>query len=98
MRQEEYLQILTEQIRSKKARGAVSEEIRGHIEEQKAEFMSEGMERREAEEAAVSQARRTALAAADNLMGRFQKKGRWEIRWQQGMSWTEYTGLRWPGG
>lgn len=53
MRQEEYLQILTEQIRSKKARGAVSEEIRGHIEEQKAEFMSEGMERREAEEAAV---------------------------------------------
>lgn len=53
MRQEEYLQILTEQIRCKKARGAVSEEIKGHIEEQKIEFMSEGMESREAEEAAV---------------------------------------------
>lgn len=53
MRQEEYLQILTEQIRCKKARGAVAEEIKGHIEEQKIEFMSAGIERREAEEAAV---------------------------------------------
>lgn len=53
MRQAEYLQILTEQIRSKKARSAVGEEIKGHIEEQKLEFMSEGMESQEAEEAAV---------------------------------------------
>ena len=35
----------------------------------------------EAEEAAVSQARRTALAAADNLMGRFQEKGGFFQAW-----------------
>lgn len=53
MREAEYLQILTEQIRCKKARAVVGEEIKGHIEEQKLAFMSEGMESQEAEEAAV---------------------------------------------
>ena len=35
MRAEEYLTILTDQIRCKMARGAVREEIRCHIEEQR---------------------------------------------------------------
>lgn len=53
MRVEEYLAALTEQIRCKKARGAVAEELKQHIEDQKAAFLAEGMEAREAEEAAV---------------------------------------------
>ena len=53
MRAEEYLTILTDQIRCKMARGAVREEIRCHIEDQTAAFLSEGMEQAEAEEAAV---------------------------------------------
>lgn len=53
MRTEEYLTILTDQIRCRMARGAVREEIRCHIEDQTAAFLSEGMEQAEAEEAAV---------------------------------------------
>lgn len=53
MRAEEYLTILTEQIRCRMARGAVREEFLCHIEDQKAAFLSEGMEQAEAEEAAV---------------------------------------------
>ena len=53
MRAEEYLTILTDQIRCRMARGAVREEIRCHIEDQTAAFLSEGMEQAEAEEAAV---------------------------------------------
>ena len=53
MKKEEYLEILTEQIRCKMARGAVAEEMRWHIEDQTEAFLSEGMERKEAEEAAV---------------------------------------------
>lgn len=53
MKEEKYLQVLTEQIRCKMAREAVEEEIRCHIEDQKAAFMSEGMEAEEAEKAAV---------------------------------------------
>ena len=52
MKKEEYLEILTEQIRCKMARGAVAEEMRWHIEDQTEAFLSEGMERKEAEEAA----------------------------------------------
>ena len=59
MRAEEYLTILTDQIRCKMARKAVREEIRCHIEDQTAAFLSEGMEQAEAEEAAV----RTPAAA-----------------------------------
>ena len=53
MRAEEYLNILTEQIRCKMARGEVKEEMRAHIEDQTRAFMSEGMERSEAERMAV---------------------------------------------
>ncbi len=53
MNREEYLKILTEQIRCKMARGEVSKEISGHIEDQTRTFMSEGLERSEAEELAV---------------------------------------------
>lgn len=53
MRTEEYIRTLTEQIRCKMARGEVTDEIRTHIEEQTKAYMSEGMERGEAEEAAV---------------------------------------------
>ena len=38
MRREEYLHILTEQIRCKMARGTIEQEINDHIEDQKAEF------------------------------------------------------------
>ena len=44
---------LTEQIRCKMARGTIEQEINDHIEDQKAEFLSEGMSQTEAEEAAV---------------------------------------------
>lgn len=53
MRTEEYLDILTEQIRCRMARGDVREEMRAHIEDQARAFMSEGMERDEAERMAV---------------------------------------------
>lgn len=44
---------LTEQIRCKMARGTIEQEINDHIEDQKEEFLSEGMSQTEAEEAAV---------------------------------------------
>lgn len=50
---EEYLDTLTGQIRCKMARRDVAEEFRGHIEDQTRAFMSEGMERKEAEALAV---------------------------------------------
>ena len=53
MRREEYLYTLTEQIRCKMARGTIEQEINDHIEDQKAEFLSEGMSQTEAEEAAI---------------------------------------------
>ena len=52
MRREEYLHTLTEQIRCKMARGTIEQEINDHIEDQKAEFLSEGMSQTEAEDAA----------------------------------------------
>ena len=53
MKAEEYLKTLTDQIRCKMAREAVRDELLCYIEDQKAAFISEGMEQDEAEEAAV---------------------------------------------
>ena len=53
MKAEEYLKTLTDQIRCKMAREAVRDELLCHIEDQKAAFISEGMEQDEAEDAAV---------------------------------------------
>ena len=53
MKKEEYLKILTDQIRCKAARAQITEEVQGHIEEQEALFLSEGLEREEAEAEAV---------------------------------------------
>lgn len=53
MKAEEYLKTLTDQIRCKMAREAVRDELLAHIEDQKAAYLSEGMEQEEAEEAAV---------------------------------------------
>lgn len=50
---EEYLKTLLEQIRCKKARNVVEEEIRGHLEEQIKENKMAGMDPKEAEKAAV---------------------------------------------
>ena len=50
---EEYLKTLLEQIRCKKARNLVEEEIRGHLEEQIKENKMAGMDPKEAEKAAV---------------------------------------------
>ena len=54
MRREEYLYTLTAQIRCKMARGTIEQEINDHIEDEKAEFLSEGMRQPGAGEAAVS--------------------------------------------
>ena len=53
MRKEEYLRIVTEQMRCKRAIEAVRKEIQDHIEDQADAFIAEGMKREEAEEAAV---------------------------------------------
>lgn len=50
---EEYLKTLLEQIRCKKARSLIEEELRGHLEEQIEENRMSGMEPEEAEKAAV---------------------------------------------
>ncbi len=54
-KKEEYLKVLEEQIRCRKARSRVAEEIRGHIEEQEAFYLSEGLTQEEAEEEAVKE-------------------------------------------
>lgn len=48
-----YLEIVSEQIRCKKALPLVTNELESHIEDQKTDYMAEGMTAREAEEAAV---------------------------------------------
>ena len=48
-----YIDILSEQVRCKKALPIVVKELEAHIDDQKKAFMSEGMTEREAEEAAV---------------------------------------------
>ena len=50
---DEYLEKLLSQIRSKKARPFIEEEIRGHIEDQIAENLKNGMSPDEARAAAV---------------------------------------------
>ena len=50
-----YLSVLQEQIRTKRARQMVKDEIEAHIEDQKSAFLSEGMTETEAEEAAVKE-------------------------------------------
>lgn len=50
---EEYIKLLLEQIRCKKAHPYIKEEIQGHIEEQIAENIRFGMSKEEAEKAAV---------------------------------------------
>lgn len=55
MKQDEYLNILKEQIRCKMARETVEAEIRCHIEDQTEDFLEEGMSLEEAEDTAVAQ-------------------------------------------
>ena len=50
---EEYIKVLLEQIRCKKAHAAIREELCTHMEEQTADNMAAGMSREEAEAAAV---------------------------------------------
>ncbi len=52
-RKEEYIRILTEQIRCKKARNQVAREMLNHMEEQEEFYVSEGMTRDEAQAEAV---------------------------------------------
>ena len=54
-KKEEYVKILTEQIRCKQARAQVAQEIRSHIEEQENYFLGEGLTREEAENEAVKE-------------------------------------------
>lgn len=49
MNKDEYLKILTDQIRCTMARPEVARELGDHIEDQTRAFMSEGMSRQEAE-------------------------------------------------
>lgn len=51
MNKDEYLKILTDQIRCTMARPEVARELGDHIEDQTRAFMSEGMSRQEAEKA-----------------------------------------------
>ena len=51
---EEYIRKLLEQVRFKKAHKSIEEEIRSHIEDQINDNMSAGMDREEAEKAAVA--------------------------------------------
>lgn len=53
MERQEYMELLTGQIRCKRAIPLVTKELEIHIEEQKADFMKEGATEQEAEEAAV---------------------------------------------
>lgn len=53
MKKEEFLKTMTDQIRCRMARNAVREEYSAHIEDQIQDFINSGMEREEAEEAAV---------------------------------------------
>lgn len=55
MNKQEYITILTDQIRCKMACPEVARELEDHIEDQTRAFMSEGLDRAEAEEAAVKE-------------------------------------------
>ncbi len=51
----EYIERVTEQLRTKKARDMVAKELRAHIEDQTEAYLAEGMEKTEASEKAVGQ-------------------------------------------
>lgn len=53
MDKKEYLEILAEQIRYKKALPMIEKELEGHMEDQKKDFLASGMTEKEAEAAAV---------------------------------------------
>ena len=53
MSKNQYMEILLEQIRSKKAREIVSKEIGAHIDDQAEVYQSKGMNKTEAERRAV---------------------------------------------
>ncbi|MDD3360349.1 MAG: FtsW/RodA/SpoVE family cell cycle protein [Hespellia sp.] len=53
MNKRDYLMLLTEQIRNKRARQSVESEIGSHIDDQISGFMADGMTRSEAEKAAI---------------------------------------------
>lgn len=53
MREEEFLQIMGEQLRSQKVRNLVENEIRSHIDDQKDAYIRQGMDMQQAEIAAV---------------------------------------------
>ena len=53
MNRHNYMELLKGQIRCKRAIPMIEEEVEGHIDEQKLDFMAEGMNEKEAEEAAV---------------------------------------------
>ena len=55
MRMYNYLNIVSEQMRCKRARPAVLKELKDHIEDQKDDYMTAGMTAQEAEEEAVRQ-------------------------------------------
>ena len=55
MKQQEYLDRLTQQLRYPKAKELVQEEVRAHIEDQKEAYIENGMYEEEAEEEAVRQ-------------------------------------------
>lgn len=53
MDKKEYLEILAEQIRYKKALPMIEKELEDHMEDQKKDFLASGMTEKEAEAAAV---------------------------------------------
>lgn len=53
MDKKEYLKILTEQVRYKKALPTIEKELEDHMEDQKRDFLASGMTEKEAETAAV---------------------------------------------
>lgn len=55
MSMEEYLDTLTEQIRCRRARGAVREEVRSHLEDQAEAFREQGFDEKTARERAVQE-------------------------------------------
>ena len=53
MDRQEYMELLSGQIRCRQAVSLVTKELEVHIDEQKADFLAEGMSESEAEEMAV---------------------------------------------
>ena len=55
LNRQEYLTALTNQIRTKRARTMVAEEVEAHIEDQKQDFIAHGLDEAEAESMAVAE-------------------------------------------